>query len=32
MIGEQKQSEYGGSDTLSVKIPKWMSDLLKQWV
>ena len=28
MIGEQKQSEYGGSDTLSVKIPKWMSDLL----
>ena len=28
MIGEQKQSEYGGSDTLSVKIPKWMSDTL----
>lgn len=28
MIGEQEQSEQGGSVTLSVKIPKWMSELL----
>lgn len=28
MIGEQEQSKHGGSDTLSVKIPKWMSELL----
>lgn len=25
---EQKQPEHGGSDTLSVKVPKWMKELL----